>query len=168
MEDLLTEIDRAAGEGYLYIAVMAALSVPDIAGGLTAENGQATGKRYVAWFDRWLGGEYGNYLIGLDAYYFRCSLLHQGRTVHGKSRLDRIMFVAPNPYAKVHLAMTVLGGEAVLTLDAEQFCVDMTAAGRRWLAGVRGSQPFERNFRRYARRYEDGYPPHIVGVPVIT
>jgi hypothetical protein len=98
MRILLGQLEKSL-EGHLYyLSLITALAVPDIAGALDAEDGQATGERYRSWYERWVRPRFGetikkllagevaplnipvetNPLDGDACYRFRCSLLHQG------------------------------------------------------------------------------------------
>ena len=56
--------------------------LPDICGALESDNGFASGERYKAWYDAWLGPKYAE--VGMhysftadDLWYLRCALAHQ-------------------------------------------------------------------------------------------
>lgn len=84
---ILNEIDRALSCEMYVSALNLVLTVPDICG--KAEYPQlCVGKRYIAWFDEWIGqyeksalkeGEVRTpYLSGEMVYRLRCNVLHQG------------------------------------------------------------------------------------------
>jgi hypothetical protein len=83
MRDLFQQIDCAVGANLYYVALLAALSLPDICGAMESDDGEATGQRYIAWFNRWVAPKYtvrgAPSLTGEVCYYYRCSALHQGR-----------------------------------------------------------------------------------------
>jgi hypothetical protein len=50
--------------------------LPDICAALQSANGESTGRRYIAWCDRWLVHPA---LSGAERWSMRCKVLHQGR-----------------------------------------------------------------------------------------
>jgi hypothetical protein len=36
-----------------------------------------------------------------------------------------------------------------------------------WLSQVEGTEPYQTNYNRFARRHEEGLAPYIVGLPVV-
>src|SRR4051794_16232699 len=124
MEDLLRQIEAADHQGLTYLAVMASLTLPDIASGLESSTGTSNGRLYAEWFDQWLGPEYGAFMSGVDCYKYRCSMLHQGVALpHKGARLQRVVLVereAPQGHF-THMKMSIIAGEAALQLDATTF-----------------------------------------------
>ena len=172
LEDLLTQIDQAAASQLYFIALSTALTIPDIAGALEARNGHASGARYRAWFTKWAqpffppAGSSGHQVPTLTAarcYWFRCSLLHQARTEPPDADISRILFIEGGNV--FHLNM--LGN--ILNLDIRIFCNSMTQAARNWRASPDAkSEVVATNLLRMIRRYPGGWPPAVVGAPVIT
>lgn len=166
MEDFLYQIETGANATNLYyLALIGALAVPDICGGLESPDGQAKGERYVAWFDSHVAPLHRGMLTGQDCYYFRCSFLHQGRTKHPRGSFSRILFIKPHPSRPV-AHMNVM--DHALNIDVRMFCLEMVAAARNWLTSVQGTEPYETNLNAFVQRYPDGLPPYIGGVPVIS
>ncbi|MGH9012507.1 MAG: hypothetical protein ACRDZ1_00975 [Acidimicrobiia bacterium] len=166
MNDFLDQVEAAANDGRLYyIALLGALTVPDICGALEAKDGQATGDRFKAWYDAHVAPQQ-KFLTGEDCYRFRCSFLHQGSTQHPKSGYSRILFVEPGAASNVVLHMNVMMD--ALNIDARLFCLEVVDAARHWLTGVVGTEPYETNLNAFVRRYPDGLPPYIGGVSVIS
>lgn len=173
LEDLLSQIDAAAATRLYFIALSAALTIPDIAGALSARNGLTTGRRYRAWFARWAqpffppAGPPGHETPTLTAarcYWFRCSLLHQARTEHPDADISRILFIEGDGNL-FHLNVI----HDVLNLDVRIFCNSMTQAARNWRASPAGKTALvAANLHRMIRRYPGGWPPVVVGAPVIT
>lgn len=52
MEKLLKQIEWANCKGAYYLALYASLTLPDICGAMESDDGQATGNKYIAWFDK--------------------------------------------------------------------------------------------------------------------
>src|SRR5580658_6655836 len=126
MLDILDQIDQASGAGFYYVALMSALAVPDIAAALDAPNGRTGGQLYAAWFDKYVGPKYVmspgrmapfQALLGDDAYYFRCSMLHQGaaQLQTPKAGYNRIFFFEPGATSS-YGHMNIIGN--ALHLDA--------------------------------------------------
>lgn len=170
MRDYLEQIDAAATSAY-YLALVGALTVPDICGALEAPNGRATEAKYVAWFNRWVGPAYARgekSFTGIDCYLYRCAMLHQARARPTRERpprgsFERVLFVEPGHDPEVH--DVIIAG--ALVIEVPTFVRDVTAAARRWLEEVEGTEPFERNDELAFRRYPYGLEPYIVGAPVI-
>ena len=173
MDDFLDQIEVAANEGRLYyLALAGALVVPDLCGALESKDGEATGDKYKEWFNKHVAPMFPirpdngqPFLTGEDCWRFRCSFLHQGRTQHPDSGYTRILFVEPN-MTGLHAYMNVLND--ALNIDVGAFCADMLGAARGWLSGIRGTEPFETNLAAFVRRYPNGLPPYMVGMPIIS
>lgn len=167
----LDQVEAAANDARLYyLALAGALVVPDICGALEAEDGEATPARYKTWFDNHIAPlhSFDNdppYVRGEDCYQFRCSFLHQGRTQHPKSEYSRILFIEPGAVPGV-VHMVVIGD--ALVLDVREFCLEMVAGARRWIAAVIGTEPYQSNLGSFVQRYPNGLLPYIKGAPIIS
>jgi hypothetical protein len=171
MEDFLSQIQAALAARLYYVGLFAALGLPDICAALESPTGEASGTGYRAWFDEHVAPSYcvGTNRVpsftGEDAYYFRCSFLHQARSQHPKSTYMRILFVEPGtPGLLMHNNVI----NDALNIDVEHFCRDVILGVHSWLGGVTGTEPFESNYQRMMKRYPDGLRPYITGVPVIS
>lgn len=167
MDDFLSQIDKALEAGLHYVALFAALTIPDICAALEAPNGQASGSRYARWVEdnmaRWWGDGDGKLL-----YSFRSSLLHQGSgRPHEKSSRPRLIFVEPDASVRVHMTFMELGDEKAVAVDLPSFCREVIAAARAWQRKIAGTPNYERNLKRLVRRHAEGLPPFVAGVPVI-
>lgn len=172
LEDLLTQIDQAAAAGLYFVALQTALTIPDIASALEAKDGVTNRTLYRAWFTKWAQplftpvGPPGHQVPTLTAercYWFRCSLLHQATTEHPDADIARILFIEGG--GVFHLNVF----NDVLNLDLRSFCNSMTQAARTWRASPSGkSAVVADNLQRMIRRYPGGWPPIVVGSPVIT
>jgi hypothetical protein len=146
MRDLLDQIRKALEVDLYYLALFVALALPDICGAIGSSDGNATGQKYAAWFDKYVGPKYGGaagqHLTGGDCYLFRCSLLHQGSSQHAKSRYSRYLFVEPAA-AGSRLIMHNNVMNDTLNIDVRIFCEDMVQvplAGWRKLRGQPSSK----------------------------
>ena len=61
--------------------------------------------------------------------------------------------------------MNVFNG--ALNIDVRLFCSEFIGWGRQWLSEVEGTERYKVNYDKFMRRYPNGLPPYIVGLPVI-
>ena len=154
MQHLLESITTAVAQGNWYAALSIALALPDICGWLE-DPAVGSQKRYIAWFDRYVGPDYIRevgparerhvFLSGGDCYALRCAFLHEGReeiiTQRARELLERFQFVVPPPTWTVHCNQ--FGRQLQLQIDV--FCSQLllaasagwpkSAARRRWRRG---------------------------------
>ena len=173
-----------------YLALLGALVVPDICGALESENGEADSAKYRRWFrlnvsplgytseapgirsdnplyDADPGTQNYDFLSPDDAWWFRCSFLHQGSTQHPDGQYSRIAFVEPgylDDMSHVHLNIE----DDVLQIDVERFCGDLVGAARSWFVAKGDTPNVSRNLDRFVRRYPEGLLSLLPGVPVIS
>jgi hypothetical protein len=167
VEDFLTEIKGAVDARLFYLALFGTVMLPDLCGALESSDGQASGAKFIAWFDRYMTPQYtlwGRRMFdGEECYGFRCSMLHQGKVTHPKSKYRRICFVEPdNPRRNLHVCGNQDGTE--FYLDIPTFCAEMSQGVKRWLADVAGTEPYETNVASLIR----SRPTNLIGaiVPV--
>lgn len=186
MRTLVGQIETSLGSKLYYVSLIAALALPDIAGALDSDNGEAAENKYVQWYQKWvwevnarpltpqrvlrsgrvLPAQVDTRLSGQRVYRFRCSLLHQGRAQeHLRSPAPRIVFIEPGAVGSVH-HYDLLNNSAVL-IDVNLFCLEIVSGARLWLDAVESTDRFKRNYERFARRHPNGLPPYINGAPVI-
>jgi hypothetical protein len=183
MRTLIDQVEASLGSGLYFLSLYTALTIPDIAGALSSENGEASGPKYVGWFESWARPRFfetvfaslppehrkhirqiENPLTGEACYRFRCSLLHQGSSQHPKSPFDRIMFIEPGVTTNViHYGRM----NDALCIDLNLFCRELIAGARLWLQQAEHEANYIKNYAHFARRYAQGIAPYIVGVPVI-
>ena len=164
MRDFFNQIEESIRANLYYVGLIGTLCIPDICGAIDSEDGIGTKQKYIAWFDKYVGASYSRWLSGEDCYYFRCSLLHQGSSQHAKSTYSRILFVEPTATSNV-FHMNVFNG--ALNIDVRLFCSEFIGWGRQWLSEVEGTERYKVNYDKFMRRYPNGLPPYIVGLPVI-
>lgn len=190
MRILLDQIERALQANLYFVALMAALSIPDIAGAIDSTKGEATRKSYIDWYEKYVRPisreqriaelsegrspeERQRYeeiikpspITGDACYRFRCSLLHQGSTVHPKSPFKRIAFVVPG--STPHFFHNNITNDNLL-IDLPTFCRDIIKGANRWLAEKQETEQFKKNYERFARVYPEGLAPMLKGLPVIA
>ena len=86
IQRLIDDINKALDNDCFFSALSLALTLPDICGKAKYPNEKSTTKRYIDWYDEYIGayeqcpGEEGKmpYLSGEVVYSLRCSFLHQG------------------------------------------------------------------------------------------
>jgi hypothetical protein len=183
MRSLVDQIEHSLDTGLYYLSLFGALAVPDIAGALDSADGQANADRYKSWYERWVRPrfkesvqrhfssaglrqlpEVENPLTGDACYRFRCSLLHQGSSQHPKSPYARVIFIEPGATTNVVHYCTL---NDALCIDLPSFCREVTEGARLWLTEVEGTEPYETNYNRFARRHPGGLRPYIDGVAVV-
>jgi hypothetical protein len=165
MRDLLQQIDLALGARLYYLALISALAVPDMCAALESPDGRTTGARYADWFDKYVGPRYLSEVDGRFCYQFlRCSLLHEGSTIHSKGPFARFLFQEPNPEMNI-FHNCVIGD--VLTIDVRIFCRDIIAGALQWLTANESTPTFQANFPKFIRRYPNGLAPYFLGAPII-
>ena len=171
MDEFLQQLLIAAEAGMYYLAILGALTVPDICAGLESEDGLTNGERYRSWFDQWVAPKYAvgpertPSFTGEDAWRFRCSMLHHGTTQHPASRYVRVLFVPSGPNGNV-FHNNVLND--ALNLDIPTFCNDVVQSALSWRSVVDASGTYRRNLDKFVRVHPTGVPPYIVGSPVIS
>lgn len=165
METILQEMNNAVAAGLFYMAILAALAVPDICAALESPSGRTSGEQYKAWCDQWLLPAY-PLLTAADLWAMRCGVVHQGRSEHPNSQYSRVIFTAPTPNRMTFHNNTV--GDA-LNLDISTFCWDVTQAAVAWLNAHQGDPAVQANWPRLMRFYPQGigeWP--FQGVPLVT
>lgn len=164
MIDLLNQIEEAIKKNLYYIALLSSLTIPDICGALESDDGKASKEKYIVWFEKYLDPIYSKgheeFISGEDCYYLRCSILHQGRMSHKKSKYDRIMFLEPSDFI-VHNIVIKGEKESVLVIDVIQFCFDVMKALRQWLDKVKETENYKNNSNLFMKRYTNGFPPYF-------
>ena len=183
MQMLLDQIEASLGSGLYFLSLYTSLTIPDIAGALDSENGEASGAKYAAWFEQWVRPQLyetilasvpaehrehvppmENPLTGDACYRFRCSLLHRGSSQHPKSPFGRIIFIEPGATTNVfHYSQL----NDALCIDLNLFCREMLAGARLWLAQAQQNANYLKNYSQFARRHDNGLAPYIHGVPVV-
>ena len=91
---LINEIENSLQNGNYLVALMAALTLPDICGKAECPNEQKPSIRYIRWYDEWIGKSetYKDsktpFPTGGIVYELRCSFAHEGSPkVHEKTTI---------------------------------------------------------------------------------
>lgn len=171
MRTVIAQTVAALDSHIYYLALFAALAIPDMAAALDSEDGRALGKRYIAWYEKWVrprlreSRDRDNPFTGEMCYGFRCGMLHQGRSTNRDHPYERIVFIEPgHPDFSLHYC-TVSGKILMIQLDA--FVREVLRGCEMWLDAVEGTEPFTRNYAKFARRHPNGIAPYIVGPPLV-
>lgn len=181
---LIDQLEESLDSQFYFLALATALSVPDIAAAVNSDDGKATGGKYKIWYDKWVLPrlsinvnemlqarghnkpiEIENPFSGEECYYYRCSMLHQARSTHDKSAFSRVLFIEPKSTSNVfHYGIL----NDALTIDLPSFCLEVVQGYRDWVDFAQGTENYERNIANTMQRYDNGLPPYISGVPVIS
>lgn len=168
-EHFVNQIGLAAdARGMYFVALLSALSLPDICGALESPNGRASGERYKAWFDQWVSNKYQidgqTSLSGEDCYMLRCASVHQGRLTHPQATFEGVIFIEPGA-TNIVMHNNLING--YLNIDVRQFVIDIIQSSLDWFDATRGTPNFETNFKNSMRWHPNGFGP-IGGIPVIA
>lgn len=165
MENFFIQIKKGLDVNLYFLSLFSALAIPDICGAMGSKNGEANPEKYKAWFDKYIAPQYNNFLNGEDCYYFRCSLLHQGSSQHNRSNYKRVLFVEPSTTTIIYHNNIM---NDALNIDVKIFCNDLISGAEKWLEENENTDLYKKNSDKFMRRYPNGLPPYIVGVPVIS
>jgi hypothetical protein len=169
MRDFLEQVQGGLDCNLYYLALFAAVAIPDICGALDSDDGYATKAKYIGWFDEYVAPRYrtpsGPILTGEDCYFFRCSLLHQGSLQHPQSSFSRVLFLEPGTSTNTLHRNIMMNA---LNIDVRIFCQDMLSGAYEWLEKAEDTDRFRENSSRFMRRYPEGLAPYYVGSPVIS
>lgn len=101
INEIIREVKLSLKNGCYMAALTLALTLPDICGKAKFPNEKSSKKRYIQWFDEYIG-KYEHdeeniekglpYLSGDLVYSLRCSILHQGDPNIEKSKYGIILF----------------------------------------------------------------------------
>lgn len=168
MRELFEQIKHTIDHNLYYVAFSMCLIIPDICGAMSYPDGTASGKRYIEWFDKYVGPKYASKYSpfdGKDCYYLRCGLIHQGRSSNDKLRYSQVIFIEPNAAPTYTAHQNVING--VYNIDLNEFCTDILTGAEDWLNEYESQQVYIDNYSKSIKRYQNGLPPYIYGIPVI-
>lgn len=143
MKNFTDSIEKSLQNNNWYAALTLALTMPDICGKLETPN-QHTNKRYIRWFEKYLGdfyranigGEEIVFLTGRDAYALRCSYLHGGEADISKQKQQEILkdfvfLTSEDPEKRGSHCNKIMD---TLQLDTYTFCMDMNSGVEKWVS----------------------------------
>jgi len=142
MEAITKEVENAIAAGLYYLAIVTALSLPDVCSALESHDG----------------------ITSLDLYSLRCGVLHQGRLGNSRMQYGRVLFTVPNEQRNIFHRNVI---NDALNLDAVQFCRDMIECVSTWCTAKQNDPNVQANLPRLVQFRANGMAPYIVGVPLI-
>jgi hypothetical protein len=149
VRDFVDQIDRAADAGLWYLAIVAAMAIPDMCGALgNKKGGKATADLYELWWNENLDQEYVSRVSGLEAWRIRCSLLHQGRLDPNPKKAPPVIFQEPDGQSRWRFNRV----NDAWQIHAGEFVRAMTDACRKWLDTVQHEPYFQTNEARFMTR----------------
>ncbi len=167
MLNLIAALRKSCLQENWYAALYMALSLPDICAKLLEPGSSNAGRRYQAWFDKYLkphyaGGADGHqFLTSADCWALRCSLLHEGSSEISSQRsrdvLSRVIFTTQ--------AIHLMHLNDVLVLNVSAFCEVMIAGVESWMEDFRSDEAVQDRIRGMARVETGTFRP-IPGVRV--
>ena len=164
IEGILCEIEKALAAGLYHLAIVLAVTLPDVCAALESADGRSNTPRYKAWFESNMATRFSN-LTADDCFSLRCGVVHQGRFGLAGSQYDRAVFLLPNPQGGRF--RDCIMNDAYF-YSADDFC-------REWLAGVRewvskkGTDPqVAANSANLIRTHPNGLSPYVKGAAVIA
>lgn len=184
---LVDQLEAAIESKFYFLALASALTVPDIAGAISSDDGKATREKYVEWYEAWvrprsiknltqemaergftldkIPSDQANPLNGQNCYFYRCAMLHQARSTHDKSKFSRVIFIEPNTTEnRLHYEQI----NDALLIDLPSFCREVVQGFGAWIDDAKETENYKRNIAQTIQRYPDGLPDYIGGVPVIS
>lgn len=169
MELFLQEIENALKARLYYLAVVTAVTIPDVCAALASPDGESTGAKYKAWYSDNVGKTL-TWFTEVDCYKFRCGGVHQGRFGHKDMQYDRTIFLLPGPVTMMQGLSKGNGGsaESAYMYSAVEFCQVFVKAARDWLKANADNATVKANMAHLVELRPEGLSPHIVGIPVIA
>lgn len=166
IQPIVDQMRAASAANLYYVALITALTLPDICAALEAENGKSTRSKHKAWLVVHGGRseEAADIVYGL-----RCSLLHEGSGYpHGQTL--RVAFVEPRPGAAspVHGVNMLMGEGQVLWYGIPEFVEEVALAVEAWTSKYGAASTVLRNLEKVVRVRLEGLPPFVAGAPVIA
>ncbi len=165
MQELLEQIKKGLDEDLYYLSLFSVLALPDLCGAMDSNDGRASEKKFIKWFDEYVAPKYSGFVSGNDCYYFRCSLLHQGSSQHPKNTYDRVIFIEPSKTTNTFHNNVI---NNALNIDLKIFCNDIVEGVEKWLKKNEDADLYQQNYDKFMRRYPHGLSPYIVGISVIS
>lgn len=158
------EIGKALDAELYYLAVVAALTMPDICAALESPDGRTKKTTYTAWYDTWMAPLYPE-ITSQDMYSLRCGILHQGMFGHPGMQYSRVLFTIPNAQRNTFHRNIIDGA---LNLDAPQFCKDVVKCAHEWYTAMKNDTNVRANLPRLVQFRANGLAPYMMGMPLIA
>lgn len=165
VEELVNEINKALENELYVIAVMAALTLPDMCGALEKENFWATNSTYMEWCKTNLPPEFFSLATPELMKEMRNNLLHTGRLDDAKGKgSGRLILILPNP--GVTISNCNINGDYLT--DVRLFCQGLCTAALSWLCVHKSDPIVATNLEKMVQKRHQGLSPYVSGIGVIA
>ncbi len=161
---LLSQINRAAENGFDLVAVSMAVALPDICVSLMSDDGLSDGVRYKGWCSENLNNEFFSYVTADDLYSIRCGVLHNGRFGDLKHNVSRVIFVP----ASIPGSFSNMKADDAYIYSTVEFCRQVNRAVVAWYEANHQHPNIVANIDRLMQYRPGGVPPYIVGGTVVA
>jgi hypothetical protein len=165
METIFLEVEHALDARLYYLALVMALTIPEICAALESPTGDTSGRNaqaYKDWYDANLAAHIPQ-LTDIDCYSLRCGVVHQGQFGHKNMQYARAAFALPE-------APSINGCVAgdIYLHSVVDFCRTVVLAARAWFAAHQNDANVQTNLPRLVQYRPNGMPPAFIGIPVIS
>lgn len=167
MKYFIEELKLAFDNKLYILSLNSALIIPDICSGLESSNGETSGSKYMAWFEKYCKTKFNGMLSAKDAWKLRCAVLHQGRFDHKDISYEKIIFQLPNKGVEVG-TMEVNNGTPMLSISITLFVLDMLKSYEEWYSQSKDDSNVKKNLENSINFHPNGLLPFFIGVPVIA
>jgi hypothetical protein len=158
VEEILKEIEKALAANLHYLAIVMAVTLPDICAALESADGRSDTQRYKNWYDANMANYFGA-LTGDDLWSLRCGVVHQGRFGLAGAQYARVVFALPGSAT----FLNCIFNDAYF-YSAEEFCRTAISAVREWIT-KKGEDPIVKaNLPNLVRYHPNGLAPYAVGI----
>lgn len=164
MDELLKQIQLGMDNNLYMLSLFCSLTIPDICGAVESKNGESNSAKYQQWYDTYVFPYYQT-LTSKECYDFRCRMLHQGQTIPKKQNYySKIAFAEPKKGISIDVRQSSINGNpGPKCIDLTQFVDAILKGAERWLNLKKGTEPFEKNFKKCVQRYPKGLPYMVSG-----
>lgn len=163
IEMVIHEIERALEHRLYYLAIMIALTLPDVCSALETPDGRANDGLYRRWYKKHLKQRFGA-LSPSDCWSLRCGVVHQGRMGVKNQKFSRVIFTTPE--TSVRITNCIIND--ALVYDAELFCLEVIRAVREWYDQAKEQPNVKANLPNLVHFRPHGLLPYIAGQPIIS
>jgi hypothetical protein len=160
---LLNEINVAAENKLVLLALGMVVALPDLCVSLTSEDGRTDPGRYKDWCAQNLGAVF-HWLTPDDLYSMRCGVLHNGRFGELKHSFARAIFMMPwngNVFSDCSI-------NDAYFVNAVEFVLAFTKAVFDWSETNKDDPIMDQNIERFMQYRADGFLPYVSGVTVVA